>query len=46
MGKRKLATRMAIEPVVAANQEAIRTPLKAADDAMRVQTPGAVLSVR
>jgi len=46
MGKRKLATRMAFKPVAAARQEAIMTPLKAADDAMRGQTPGGVFSVR
>lgn len=46
MRERKLATRMAIRPVAAASQEAIHTPLKSADDAMRVQTPGGVFSVR
>jgi len=46
MRERKLATRMAIRPVAAASQEAIYTPLKSADDAMRVQTPGGVFSER
>lgn len=46
MGERKLATRMAVNAVAAASQEAINTAFKAADDAMRVQTPGGVFSVR
>ncbi|HMM53278.1 MAG TPA: transposase [Burkholderiaceae bacterium] len=46
MGERKLAMRMAVKPVTAASQEAIDTTLGAADDAMRVQTPGGVYSVR
>ncbi|MDZ7811605.1 MAG: transposase [Ideonella sp.] len=46
MGERKLATRMAVKPVAAASQEAINTAPEAGDDAMRVQTPGGVFSVR
>jgi len=46
MGERRLATRMAVKPVAAASQATRNTTLKAADDAMRVQTPGGVFSVR
>ncbi|MDZ7811730.1 MAG: hypothetical protein U5L74_00820 [Ideonella sp.] len=37
---------MAVKPVAAASQEAINTAPEAGDDAMRVQTPGGVFSVR
>ena len=40
MGERRLATRMAVKPVAAASQATRNTTLKAADDAMRAQTPG------
>ena len=46
MGKRKLATPRVVKAVVAASQEAINTRIEAADDTMRVQTPGGVFSVR
>ena len=43
MGERKLA---AVKAVAAAYQEAIDTMVEPADEAMRVQTPGGVFSVR
>ena len=46
MGERELATRMVMKPAAAASQEAINARIEAADDAMRVQTPGGVFSVR
>ena len=46
MGERKLVPRTVVKTVAAASLEAIDTQLKTADDAMRVQTPGGVFSVR
>ncbi|MEO7852928.1 MAG: transposase [Rubrivivax sp.] len=46
MGESKLATRMAVKPVVAASREAIDTRIEAAREAMRVHTPGGVFAVR
>ena len=46
MGERKLATPMVVKPVAEASRETANTSIEAADDAMRVQTPGGVFSVR
>jgi Transposase DDE domain group 1 len=46
MGERKLAAASAVKAVAAACQEAIETMVEPVDEAMRVQTPGGVFSVR
>jgi len=46
MGERKLAPVNAMKAVAAACQETIKATAEAADEAMRVQTPGGVFSVR
>ena len=46
MGEHKLAPVKAVNPVAAACQETINTMVEAADQAMRVRTPGGVFSVR
>ena len=46
MGERKLAPVKAMKAVAAACREAIDTALETVDEAMRVQTPGGVFSVR
>ena len=46
MGERKLAPVKAMRAVTAACQEASNTMVKAADEAMRVNTPGGLFSVR
>ena len=46
MGERKLAPVKAMKAVAAACQESINTMVEPADEAMRVQTPGGVFSVR
>ena len=46
MGEHKLAPVKALNSVAAACQETINTMVQAADQAMRVQTPGGVFSVR
>ena len=46
MGERKLATRKKKNVVVGACQKAAQTMVETADEAMRVSTPGGVLSVR
>ena len=46
MGERKLAPVKAMKAVAAACQEASNTMAEPADEAMRVNTPGGVFSVR
>ena len=46
MGERKLATVKMMNAVAGACQEAIKTMVEGAEEAMRVQTPGGVFSVR
>jgi hypothetical protein len=46
MGERKLAPVKAMKAVAAACREAGNTMVESADEAMRVNTPGGVFSVR
>ena len=46
MGERKLAGAAAVKAIAAACQESIDTRVESSNEAMRVQTPGGVFSVR